>query len=81
MTDRKARSNLAEELHGEVAHRLALSQVLVLHRSVNAVMTASRVVSCVCRCPRSEVRRCQRGSCVFLYCDDGQRVASWGHRR
>jgi hypothetical protein len=29
----------------------------------------------------SEVRRYQRGSCVFLYCDDGQGVAPWGHRR
>jgi hypothetical protein len=28
-----------------------------------------------------EVRRYQRGSCVFLNCDDGQGVAPWGHRR
>jgi hypothetical protein len=30
MTDPQVRSNLAAELHSEVAHRLAVSQVLVL---------------------------------------------------
>jgi hypothetical protein len=29
----------------------------------------------------SGVRRYQRGSCVFPYCDDGQGVEPWGHRR
>lgn len=29
----------------------------------------------------SEVRRYQRGPCVFLYCDGRQGVAPWGHRR